>query len=168
VTDTYAVLPGLVRAIKEACPTAQILWHMTWAYQGDSNHSEFPKYNSDQNTMYQAILSAVQNKILTNADIVKVIPVGTAVQNARTSYLGDNLTRDGYHMDNGIARYGASCTVFETLITPKYNKRLDGNTYTYDVSNSTTTPVTSANASVAREAARYAVKNPYVVTQMKN
>ena len=95
---------------------------------------------------------------------------GVMLQNLRTSNINNSLdlTRDGYHMDNGIARYGASCTVFETLITPKYNKRLDGNTYTYDVSNSTTTPVTSANASVAREAARYAVKNPYVVTQMKN
>ena len=99
-----------------------------------------------------------------------IISTGAMLQNLRTSSINNSLdmTRDGYHMDNGIARSGASCTVFETLITPKYNKRLDGNTYTYDVSNSTTTPVTSANASVAREAARYAVKNPYVVTQMKN
>jgi hypothetical protein len=116
------------------------------------------------------VISSFGRKVMENLPFDGIISTGVMLQNLRTSNINNSLdlTRDGYHMDNGIARYGASCTVFETLITPKYNKRLDGNTYTYDVSNSTTTPVTSANASVAREAARYAVKNPYVVTQMKN
>jgi hypothetical protein len=69
-------------------------------------------------------------------------------------------------MDKGIACYGASCTVFETLITPRYKVSLSGNTYTYNVSDANTTPVTTANAPVAREAARYAVMSPYVVKKM--
>ena len=140
---------------------------MTWAYPTDSTWFG-GLYGNDQMTMYNAILSATKNKICTNEVFDVIIPSGTAVQNARTSLIGDTLTRDGYHMDNGIARYGASCTVFETLITPKYNKRLDGNAYTYEVSNSTTTPVTYSNAPIARQAARYAIKNPYLVTQMNN
>ena len=38
-----------------------------------------------------------------------VIPSGTAIQNARTSSLGDTLTRDGYHL-SVIGRYIAGLT----------------------------------------------------------
>ncbi|MBR5569951.1 MAG: DUF4886 domain-containing protein [Oscillospiraceae bacterium] len=153
VADTYDVLPSLVAGVKEACPTAQILWHMTWAYQGNSTHSEFPKYNSDQNTMYQAILSAVQNKILTNADIVKVIPVGTAVQNARTSYLGDKLTRDGYHLTLDVGRYIAGVTWAESILG------LDTSKLTYRPSG-----VSADVMEIAIESAKNAVSQPYAVT----
>ena len=75
-------------------------------------------------------------------------------------------------MDNGISRYGAACTVFETLITPKYGIKLDSNSYRYAVENTSTsaycTPVTDANAPVALQAARYAIANPYVVTDMSD
>ena len=77
-----------------------------------------------------------------------------------------DLTRDGFHMDKGIACYGASCIVFETIFAPKYNVSLSTNTYTYNVSDANTTPVTSANVPVAREAARYAVRSPYYVKKM--
>jgi hypothetical protein len=135
---------------------------------GSSSQSSIT-WGNNQAGMWD-VISSFGRKVMENLPFDGIISTGVMLQNLRTSNINNSLdlTRDGYHMDNGIARYGASCTVFETLITPKYNKRPDGNTYTYDVSNSTTTPVTSANASVAREAARYAVKNPYVVTQMKN
>ena len=96
------------------------------------------------------------------------------LQNLRTSNLDNdmNLTRDGYHMDNGISRYGASCTVFESIITPKFNVNLDGNKYRYNVSDtgesSYSTPVTDVNAPVALQAARHAIKSPYVVTDMSD
>ncbi len=28
-----------------------------------------------------------------------IIPTGTAIQNARTSFVGDHMNRDGYHLD---------------------------------------------------------------------
>lgn len=34
-----------------------------------------------------------------NESISVIIPAGTVIQNARTSYLGDTLTRDGYHLN---------------------------------------------------------------------
>jgi len=49
-------------------------------------------------TMYKAIISATKTKILTNSNFTKVIPNGTAIQNMRTSFVGDTLTRDGYHL----------------------------------------------------------------------
>ena len=65
---------------------------MTWAYQADSTHSGFNNYGKDQMTMYNAIVNAAQTKIVTNDNIEIIIPVGTAVQNVRTSYIGDTLT----------------------------------------------------------------------------
>ena len=47
-----------------------------------------------------------------------VIPVGTAIQNARSSYMGDTLTRDYKHLTYGIGRYLASMTVAASLGYP--------------------------------------------------
>ena len=82
----------------------QIGWHMTWAYQANSNHAAFPKYNKDQMYMYQSIVACVQQSIDSNSSFDFVIPAGTAVQNARTSYVGDALTADGYHL-NTLGEY---------------------------------------------------------------
>ena len=81
-------------------PNAKLVWHMTWAYQQDSTQSAFANYGSSQEIMYQAILQAVEQKILTNSAFSAVIPAGTAVQNARTSFIGDTITRDGYHLND--------------------------------------------------------------------
>ena len=91
---------------KNSCanPNVKIGWHMTWAYQANASHSAFPKYNKDQMYMYQCIVSSVEQKICTNPNFDFVIPAGTAVQNARTSYVGDKLTADGYHL-NSLGEY---------------------------------------------------------------
>jgi hypothetical protein len=64
--------------------------------------------------MYNAIVNAVNTKILTNNDIAIVIPSGTSIQNVRTSFIGD-MTRDGYHLSYGIGRYIASMTYVKAL-----------------------------------------------------
>ncbi len=75
-------------------------WHMTWAYQQNSTHSAFVKYNNNQITMYNSIVACVNNNIAKDNSFDCIIPSGTAVQNARTSYIGDTLTVDGYHLDD--------------------------------------------------------------------
>ena len=128
---------------------------------------------TDQAGMWEVIAS-FGKKVMENVSFDGIISTGVMLQNLRTSPLDNdmNLTRDGYHMDNGISRYGAACTVFETLITPKYGIKLDSNSYRYAVENTSTsaycTPVTDANAPVALKAARYAIANPYVVTDMSD
>ena len=64
--------------------------------------------------MYQAIADAVKKAAKANK-IKIVIPSGTAIQNARTSFIGDHLNRDGYHLDVKIGRYTAACTWFERI-----------------------------------------------------
>ena len=81
-------------------PDAKLVWHMTWAYQADSTQSAFATYANNQDTMYQCIVKATQEKIVNNEAFSGIIPAGTAVQNARTSYIGDTLTSDGYHLNS--------------------------------------------------------------------
>ena len=125
----------------------------------------------DQAGMWD-VIAAFGKNVMDNVTFDGIISTGVMLQNLRTSNLDNdmNLTRDGYHMDNGISRYGASCTVFESIITPKFNVNLDGNKYRYNVSDtgesSYSTPVTDVNAPVALQAARHAIKSPYVVTDM--
>ena len=108
-------LQNIINEVTKARPNAKLYWHMTWAYQQNSTHSAFPNYNSDQMTMYNMTVQCVKDLILTNKAFAGVIPSGTTVQNLRTSYLGDTLTRDGYHMSYGIGRYAAGMTYLATL-----------------------------------------------------
>lgn len=115
VPSTYGQFAYLVGYVRALCPDAKIVWNMTWAYQQDSTHSEFIKYSNDQMTMYNAILDTVEAKVIPDPEIYTVIPTGTAIQNARTSYIGDNLTRDGYHLSMDFGRYVAGLTFVHKL-----------------------------------------------------
>ncbi|MBQ7364625.1 MAG: DUF4886 domain-containing protein [Clostridia bacterium] len=95
-------------------PDCQFAWHMTWAYQQNSTHGEFSKYRKDQSYMYQSICSAVKTYVLSLDTFPILLPAGTAIQNARTGFYGDTLTRDGYHL-NETARYIAGYTWYATL-----------------------------------------------------
>ena len=131
-------------------------------------------FASSQADMYAAIV-AQGKKVMAEVSFDDVIATGTVLQNLRTSKLQNSMdmTRDGYHMDYGIARYAASCAVFEKLISPAFGGvTLNGNTFRYTTSNSTagsySTPVTDANAPIALQAARYALATPYAVTDMSD
>ncbi len=126
IASTYdPYLAQLISIVKEKRPNAKLLWHMTWAYQQNSTHSEFPKYNSDQMTMYNAIVSAVQTQVLPTGQFLDVIPCGTAVQNLRTSFIGDTITRDGYHMSYDKGRF-VTGLMWARLLT---GSSIVGNTY---------------------------------------
>lgn len=126
IASTYdPYLAQLISIVKEKRPNAKLLWHMTWAYQQNSTHSEFPKYNSDQMTMYNAIVSVVQGQVLPTNQFSGVIPCGTAVQNLRTSFIGDTITRDGYHMSYDKGRF-VTGLMWARLLT---GSSIVGNTY---------------------------------------
>ncbi len=145
-------LTYLIDYVKERSE-AKLGWHMTWAYQQDSTHKEFPRYNNDQMTMYNAIVAAAQNKILPNGDLAFVIPAGTAVQNSRTSLLGDTTTRDGYHMSKDYGRYLLGLMWFKELT----GLPIDGITYA-------PSGVDSLEMSIAIESVNNAYKTPLSVT----
>ena len=153
--NTYDDLAALVNIVEPLCTNKNVkfAWHMTWAYQADSTNSSFNNYSKDQTVMYNAITSAVKQKIATNAKIASIIPNGTVIQNARTSYVGDTLTRDGYHLSKDQGRKLAGLGVVNALIGINWE--------TADLSSVITDEVF---LQVAIESVQNAAKNPYSVT----
>lgn len=115
VATSYAPLAKILEFLAENEPNADVYWHLTWAYQQNSTHSSFPTYGNDQMKMYDAILKAYDSKVKVQESIVGTIPSGTAVQNLRSSYIGDTITRDGYHMSYDYGRYTVALTWFAYL-----------------------------------------------------
>ena len=148
-------LTDLIAYVKERSD-AKLAWHMTWAYQGDSTHSGFANYGNDQMTMYNGIVTAAQNRILTNGAFSFVIPCGTAVQNSRTSLLGDTTTRDGYHMSYAYGRYLTGLMYIRTLTG------LDISGISYAPSG-----VDDQQKAIAIESVNNAAKTPFAVTESK-
>lgn len=160
IADSYEpYLSTVVEAVKQYCPNAKRMWHMTWAYQVDSNHNDFTKYGDDQKTMYEAILNAVNTKVLSRGDFDFVIPSGTAVQNLRTSFLGDNITRDGYHMSYNIGRY-LTALMWARKITGKSIAGVSFKPSSYSY--------TDSQIAVIKEAVEKAYEKPYEVTTSSN
>lgn len=157
VADSYEpYLSTVVESVKANCPDAKRMWHMTWAYQGNSTHSDFGKYGNDQMTMYNAIVNAVRTKVLSRGDFDFVIPNGTVVQNLRTSFIGDNITRDGYHMSYDIGRF-ATALMWARQIT---GKSIEGVAYRpsgYSYSDKTVLAI--------KEAVENAYRKPFEVTE---
>lgn len=134
-------------------PNAIYGYHQTWAYSHDSTHGGFANYGNRQEVMYDSICQAVMYAFLQHPELKFVVPSGTAIQNARTTYLGDNMNRDGYHLDLKMGRYTAACTWFETItgISPVgFSYHPDGIDY--------------LTAHTCQVAAHEAVSRPYEVT----
>ncbi len=115
--ETYARQGEVIDYVTEnkRNPAARLFWQMTWAYQGDSDHWAFPRYERNQATMYDAILNAVRSEILPNPAYAGVIPSGVAIQSLRATPVGDTVTRDGFHLSESHGRYAAALTWAQTL-----------------------------------------------------
>lgn len=152
--DTYDDLTPILNAIMAAKPEATVMWNMTWAYQQTLEADDrFAPYNRDQTTMYNAIVDSVKKKIVPDLEINAVIPNGTAIQNARTSLLGDTLTRDGLHLGL-IGQYVAAMS-YAYLMTG------------YDINNITYVPsgIDETTKAICIESVFNAIERPFYVTQ---
>ncbi|SUJ02794.1 Uncharacterised protein [Sphingobacterium spiritivorum] len=156
--ETYkSDLPALFAYVKAHVryPSTKYILHQTWAYQQDSKHDGFANYDRSQLKMYEAIAHTSQQAFkLIPFDLL--VPAGTAVQNARTSFIADHYTRDGYHLNLDYGRFTAACTWFETL-------------FQQDVTTNVYKPlkVTDIQAEIAKKAAHEAVLHPFTVTPLK-
>ena len=138
-------------------PRMQLMFHQTWAYSKDSGHQAFPNYGKDQMVMYNGIVDAAEKSMTNHPEIKLLIPSGTAIQNGRTSSIGDEWDRDGYHLNTDYGRFAAACTWYETIS--------GNNVLENDWRPST---VTNEEAEIARIAAHNAVLHPYEVTDMSD
>ena len=154
--ESYALLPELVEFVKARVPEdAVLMFHQTWAYAPKSNHGGFVNYDRDQMKMYKAIVNTV-NQEAPKVGIKLIVPSGTAIQNARTSALGQDLTRDGFHLSFTQGRYIASCAWLEAVL----GVNPVGNTYCPE-------GMTAEECRLAQKAAHKAVKKPSKITRIK-
>lgn len=133
----------------------KLMFHFTWAYSNDSDHDGFKSYGNNQIKMYESIVNAVKQAD-NEMDFDIIIPCGTAIQNGRTSSLGDTFNRDGYHLQLTYGRYTAACTWFEAV----FGESVVGNSYAPE-------GVTPLQKQIAQEAAHAAVINPFEITKIK-
>lgn len=136
-------------------PNAIFGYHQTWAYSHDSTHGGFANYGNRQEVMYDSICQAVQCALANHPELSFVVPSGTAIQNARTTYLSDNMNRDGYHLDLKMGRYTAACAWLEVItgISPVgFSYRPDG--------------VDFLTAHTCQVAAHEAVAHPFECTRL--
>ena len=156
--NTYVTpLPVLYNYVKGQLNNrsdVKYVFHQTWAYQQTSDHAGFAAYGNNQLTMYNAIVDAVDRATqLINIDVV--VPAGTAIQNGRTSVIGDSFCRDGYHLDVNIGRYTASCAWYEAI----FGRSVIGNTFRPST-------LSGFEVEIAQHAAHFAMQKPKVITEM--
>lgn len=157
--ETYVEpLPLLFDYVKQRTtnPKVKYVYHQTWAYAKNSTHNGFACYDKDQLKMYNDIVSTTK-KAWKLAPFNLLVPTGTAIQNARTSFIGDNMCRDGFHLNLYIGRYTASCTWYEAI----FKESVAGNAYRPD-------KVTEREAAAGQAAAHQAIKRPLKVTKLKD
>lgn len=165
----------LMQYVKENMtnPKTRFVWNMLWGYHGDSDISPFTTvFKSDQMYMYQCNVDAVKMHILPRTYFDRIIPTGTVIQNARTSYFGETLSRDTYRLNNlggTIAGYGLHAVITGQEIT-EINLDIVKAPNTNGIGGAVkiNTPFTEEDKLVIMESVNNALKNPFGVTESKH
>ena len=153
LAETYDDVDEVLAYVKsKAKGNPEYGWQMTWAYAQTFDYVEYGNYDYNQEKMYNAILNAVQTKILPRN--LTVIPSGTAIQNAR-QVIGDVLNRDGFHLTFGLGRYIAGLCVVKALV----GLDIDGVTWAPE-------GVSEEERKMAIAVANAACANPFSVTDI--
>lgn len=152
--ESYEKLPDLIQYIKEAYGRpVKIAFNMAWVGEPDRAHHEILSYGGDTELMYRKLTELTQKTVLPLVDFLS--PAGTAIQNLRTC-VDKKLTRDGFHLSKDLGRFTAGLTFLRTLLD-------------LDLSGISWSPegVSEEERELAKQAAVFAVKNPFSVTKMQ-
>lgn len=114
-------LGELAAYVRKLCPGAALLFHQTWAYEIDSEHSGFANYRFDQKLMAEKIISVSGEKA--QSIDAAVIPTGAVIQHLRETLPefdykngGMSLCRDGFHLTLDYGRYAAAAVWLSVLM----------------------------------------------------
>ena len=56
-------LTTLIDTVRAYQPEAQLYWMQTWAYSKDAKHPAYPRYQSDQQVMWDSIQACIKSQI---------------------------------------------------------------------------------------------------------
>lgn len=115
----YEAMDQITDWIKANATNADVKidYHMIWSFSEDCELWSYTYHDYDQMKMYTNIVNITQQKVQNHEDINRVIPSATAIQNVRSSFMGDNFNMpvvpgtgaDGYHL-NDYGDYVAALT----------------------------------------------------------
>lgn len=152
----YQDLSALVAEVKALAPsTTKIAFNLTWAGEPEFDRPEMIDFGRDQLALFAAICRTTQECVVPVPGIDRVVPTGTAVQNARTTALKSRMSRDGYHMSYDVGRYLAGLTFLQTLTDTNVDTvpfRPQG--------------VTEQDTTLILKSAQQAILHPYSVSQI--
>ena len=156
--ESYSNLSNLVSLVRTRVGQhPKFYWYQTWAYDWDymEYYDYYAYFNNNQTTMYNAINSCYQNQVAPLNLFDKTIYAATAVQNMRTSFMKDTISRDGKHMSMVHGRYLLGLNFLSNVLD------ID-----LDLSPCAYLPegVNSSFTAVANESVRNARKTPLAVT----
>lgn len=113
--ECYEKLSPLVEKVKTITgEQTKIAFNLTWMGEPDYRHHEIISYGGDTALMRERLVEVTKAAVLSDPKVDRLVPTGTAVENARTSQIG-KLTRDGYHLSLDKGRYIAALTLISTL-----------------------------------------------------
>lgn len=126
--DSYEPFLGnMLEYLRKMAPEAKIFLHETWAYETDSTHTHFARYNRSQQEMYARLEDAYCS--MAEKYQLPMIRSGKLVQAIRQQprYASRELCicRDGFHMHYIYGRYATACAWAKTL----FGVNVTGNAY---------------------------------------
>ena len=112
-TTIESNIQALQKYARENClnPYAKFVWHMGWVAPTDNTlldtypypennvyYTRYLAFGNNRDNFYNAVVKCNQEKIVPNETFQYIIPTGTAMENALSSYFEEkDLHRDYYH-----------------------------------------------------------------------
>ena len=153
-SDSYGNLTNLANAVRSLVGAGpKFYWYQTWAYDKEYQdpNDAFSYFGNNQTTMFNAINNCYTNQVAPLGLFEKLISAGTAVQNLRTSYMKDTISRDLKHMSSVHGRFLLGLN----FLSQVYDIDFDKSPCSY-----LPTEVESSYKTVAYESIKNAVKTP--------
>ena len=183
-TYTNGNIQTIQKYVQENCqnPNVQFAWHMAWAPPVDNSlrdqypypdnntyYSSYIPYSDDRTTLYQQIVKCVEKNIVTDETFQFVIPTGTAMENALSSYLEEkDIHRDYVHASD-LARVMNSYLWFCKLTGVEELTEVKMDTIPVGFFKSTQgfedRVLTDAEKAIILESVNNALKTPFAMTQ---
>ncbi|MCD7843694.1 MAG: DUF4886 domain-containing protein, partial [Clostridiales bacterium] len=156
--DNYLTL--LSNYVTKLCSNSKVKigFEMTWAHRSDSGNSVYKStFGGSQLTMYKYICSTTKSAVAASGAVDLIVTTGTAIQNARSSYMGDTLNRDAKHLSYGLGRWLAAMSLASAC-------GMDLSGVTAINSDDDYGSYSSLHLEVLKQAIADAEKTPYAVT----
>lgn len=168
-------VPRLIQYVRKHRPDARFVWNMTWAFDPECGRKVFDEtFVGSQDIMYQTLVTTLHEQIINpKYDIDRIIPSGTAIQNARvagspklTRDMANATTKDHIHL-NALGRVISGYALFATLTDRDQltEIKLENVPAAYHYPNDPRLEMTEDVKTLVLNAVNNALKNPYEITK---